>query len=184
MGMVETKYGLTVKAKRPDRVTKERLSDLYQHYAVLFAALLKPMADRDHKDRVSDLNHEVATIKDVMSKLQAVGQGKGNVSQLSSAAAHLEEEELHHLVTTFIQQQKYKNKDDIKKLVQFLKNHAASKDKIIATLDAAHMDYALAQLSVYEESKDMLKKMAQQGMNLVGKFVQDAMAKTQREIGR
>jgi len=182
--MVAVKQGLAVKPKRPDRTTKERLSDLYQHYAVLFAALLKPMADRDHKDRVADLNHDVTAIKDIIHRLDAINHGKGSANQLAAAAQNLEEEELHQLVATFIQQQKYKQKEDVKKLMQFLKTHAAGKDKIIAALDAAHMDYGLAQLAVYEESKGLLKKMAAQGMNLAGKFVADAMAKTQREMGR
>lgn len=177
--LVAVKPGLTVKPKRPDRVTKERLVDLYQHYSVLFAALLKPMADRDYKDRVADLNQEVAEIKDVMQQLE-----KGSATQLAAAAQHLEDEELRLLMTTFIQQQNYKKKDDVKKLANFLKTQTANRDKRIAAIETAHMDYALAQLAVYEESKGLLKKLAASGMNLAGKFVQDAMAKTQREMGR
>jgi hypothetical protein len=183
-GVADTNKSIAVKSKRPDRQVRERLADLYQHYSVLFSALLKPMADRDHKDRVSDLNYEVSQIKDAMQKLDAIDKGKGSVGQLSTAVQHLEEDELRHLMGTFIQQEKYKQKESIKKLMQFLKTHAAGKDKLIAAIDAAHMDYGLAQLGVYEESKDLIKKMAQQGMNLVGKFVQEAMAKTQREMGR
>ena len=109
---------------------------------------------------------------------------KGSASQLAAAAQHLEEDELRQLLATFIQQQKHNKKEDVKKLMQFLKTHASAKDTLIAAIDAAHKEYALAQLAVYEESKDLLKKMAAQGMNLVGKFVADAMAKTQREMGR
>ncbi len=43
----------------PDRSTRQRLSDLYQQYGVLFAALLKPVADRDFLDRQEDLNAQV-----------------------------------------------------------------------------------------------------------------------------
>ena len=46
------------------------------------------------------------------------------------------------------------------------------------------MNYALAQLGIFEGSKDLLKKMASQGMNLVGKFVENAMAESRKDIGR
>jgi len=183
-GVVAVTPGLTVKPKRPGRAVKERLTDLYRHYAVLFAALLKPFADRDHKDRVDALNQDVGEIKDLIHRLEGLSQGKGSVDQLAATAQHVEEDELRHLLMTFLQQQKYKKKEDVKKLTQFMKTHAGKKDKDIAAIEAAHMNYALAQLAVFEDSKDLLKKMAARGMNLVGKFVQEAMAKTQREMGR
>ena len=182
--MVAVKQGLTVKPKRPDRATKDRLGELYQTYATLFAALLKSTADRDYKTRVDDINQDVAEIKDLIQQLEGLGQGKDSIHQLAAAAQHLSENELRQLMTAFLEQQKHRKKDDVKKLVQFLKTHAAGKDKLIAAIESAHMNYALAQLAIFEESKELLKKMAAQGMNLVGKFVADAVAKTQREMGR
>ncbi len=151
---------------------------------MLFAALLKPMADRDYKDRVDDLNQDVQDLHSAHAAAGSHGQRQGLGDALAGAIQHLEDDELRQALLAFIQQQNYKKKDDVKKLAQHLKAQAAKKDKDIAAIDGAHMNYALAQLAIFEESKELLKKMAAQGMNLVGKFVEDAMAKTQREMGR
>jgi hypothetical protein len=83
-----------------------------------------------------------------------------------------------------MQRQKHKKKDDIKKAIQQLKAQITKKDKVIAGIEKQHMNYALAQLAIFEGAKDMLKKLAGQGMNLVGKFVESAVAQTKREMGR
>jgi hypothetical protein len=118
--------------RRPDRDTKERLGELYQTYAVLFAGLLKPFADRDWRDRVEEINENI--------------------------------ERLHKI------------KDS--------KARVAARDKEIKAIDQAHMDYVLAQLGIFEAAKDMVKKMAASGMNLVGKFVESSLADAKRDLGR
>lgn len=175
---------LAMKAKRPTRAVKERICELYQHYSVLFAALLKPMADRDYHDRVDALNEDVKDLHALVAQLQALQAGKGTVEKVVAAIHHLEEDDLRHELMMFMQAQKHKKKDNLAKLAVFLKEHMAKKDKEIAAIDAAHMNYALAQLGIFEGSKDLLKKLAGQGMNLVGKFVENAMAESRRDLGR
>ena len=109
---------------------------------------------------------------------------KNNLEALTTAIQHLEEEQLHQLMNLFMQHQKYRNKDELKKLITFLKQHAKGKDKQIAAIETAHMNYALNQLGIFENSKDLLKKMAVQGTNLVGKFVEASIAQARHEIGR
>ncbi len=175
---------LMMKAPRPTRAVKERICELYQSYSVLFAALLKPMADKDYLDRVDELNEDVKDLHKLLSQLDALAAGKGSVEKVMAAVQHLEEEGLRHELMQFFQAQKHKKKENIAKLAVFLKEHVARKDKEIAGIDAAHMNYALAQLGIFEGSKDLLKKMASQGMNLVGKFVENAMAESRRDMGR
>ena len=137
--------GLPVATNRPDRETRMRLVELYQNYAVMFAALLKPAADRDYFARTEELNEEV---EDIIVLIQKLGI-KADASK----------------VTT-------------------LKNQIKQKDTRIKSVDKAHGDFAMAQLGIFEESKDMLKKLAAQGTNLVGKFVESAIQETRRQMGR
>lgn len=176
--------GLAVPPKRPDRKIRARICELYQHYAVLFAALLKPSADEDYQERIEDLNQDIKDLNALSSQLDALAEGKDTLQTITAAAAHLEEEQLRQLLMMFLQHGKHKNKDEIKKLVAFIKQHAKGKDSQIATIETAHMNYSLNQLGIFENSKDLLKKMAQQGMNIVGKFVEASIAETRREIGR
>ena len=182
--MVALDKGLTVKRPRPDRAVRERLVELYQNYSVLFAALLKPNADRDYHERVDNLNQDVEDLHHLASHLDELEQNNTQLPQVVTAIQHLEEDGLRNELLNFVQQQKHIKKDNLKKLVQFLKEHAKRKDKDIAAIEEAHMNYVMSQLGIFEGSKDMLKKMAAQGMNLVGKFVENAIAESRHEMGR
>jgi hypothetical protein len=182
--MVKLDQLLVAKATRPDRATKERLGELYQNYAMLFAALLKPFADADYHERTDSLNHDVRDVNAIAGQLEAMLGGKGGLDALAGNINHLEDAQLRHELLSFLQAQGHKKKENIRKLLQYLKDKTSAKDKEIQAIEEAHMNYALAQLGVYESSKDLLKKMAGQGMNLVGQFVESAMAQTRREMGR
>jgi hypothetical protein len=45
-------------------------------------------------------------------------------------------------------------------------------------LDQSHMHFATGQLAVYEEGKETIKRLQQQGLNLAGKFVENAMSQS------
>lgn len=175
---------LAPQAIRPSRVEKERLAELYQRYAVLFAALLKPLADHDMHDRTDELNHDVQEMHTLVQQCEMLAGGKGKEDQLITLIHHLNDGALRIELTAWLHQQRHRKKDDLRALIQLLNQKTQTKDRRIAAIEEAHMKYALAQLAIYEESKDMIKKMAEQGMNLVGKFVESSIAQTKREIGR
>ena len=170
---------LSVSTKRPDRAVRERISELYQGYGVLFAALLKPCADRDYHDRTDHLNQDVEDIQSLIKSFQA-----GNAEDIGAAIMHLEDHELRNALVQFTHNKQHKKKDETAKLMQSLKLQVSKKDKEIKAIDNAHMNYALAQLGIFEGSKDMLKSMAKQGMNLVGKFVEASIAEAKHDRGR
>lgn len=176
--------GLAVKRARPDRGVRERITELYQSYSVLFAALLKTNADNDYHERIDNLNQDVEDLHKLNGQLDALMDNKEQLPKVVTAIQHLEEDDLREQLLKFMQAQKFTKKDNLKKLMQFLKEHAGRKDKEIASIEQAHMTYVMSQLGIFENSKDMLKKMAAQGMNLVGKFVENAIAETRREMGR
>lgn len=177
-------HNLVAKAKRPDRATKERLVELYQNYAVLFAALLKPLADLDYHERVDELNNDVKDINAIIAQFEKLKSGKSTVNSIAQLANHIEDDQLRHELIAFLQQEKGKSLENITKIIGYLKTHTGKKDKTIKVIEDAHLNYALAQLSAFEASRDMLKKMASQGMNLVGQFVENSVAQTKREMGR
>lgn len=139
--MVKVAPSLVATAKKPDRDTKDRLSQAYQQYGMLFAALLKPTADRDYMDRTEALNEMVEQLHQEMEGLKPAGQAP------------------------------------IKKMI-------ATCDKEIKTVDTAHHTYSTSQLAIYEASKDLLKKMAGSGMNIVGAFVEASIRSTKAGRGR
>ena len=171
---------LVAKAARPDRETKERLVELYQYYAILFSALLKPAAESDVKDRTDIYHQDIATIQALLAQMEATA----SADKIIHTANHVEDEILRAQLQHFLQTGKHKKPEEVKKLTQSLKSASKKKKETITQVEDQHMRYGLAQLSIYENGRDVVKKMATQGMNLVGKFVENAIAETKREIGR
>ncbi len=178
--IITMEAGLLPLGGRADRKTRARITELYQNYGVMFAALLKPAAEHDYQERTDTLNQDVKDIQSIIVEFE----GKADAKTISELTQQLEEPELRVILATFIQQKKHKNIADIKKLLGHLKNHIAKKDSAIKSIESAHMGFAVAQLGIFEESKDMLKGLAKEGMNLVGKFVEASIADTRKQMGR
>ncbi|NBX03053.1 MAG: hypothetical protein EBR02_03100 [Alphaproteobacteria bacterium] len=175
---------LAAAPKRLDRTGRSRLSELYQHYAVLFSALMKAGADEDFIARTEDLNQDVKEMNAIIAQIAALASGKGSVETAAALAGQVEDANLHKLIIAFLQQKRYTRSEDVHKLTEAIKREIYDKDKRIKGIDQAHMRYAMAQLAVYEASKDVLKSMAQKGMNLVGKFVEASVAQTRQDRSR
>jgi len=171
---------LSVAHARPDRQAKERLAELYQHYAILFAALLKPFADNDFRERTDAAQQDIGNVHALIQQFET---GK-SAAAIANTVNHLEDDKLRSNLLRFLQSEQHKKKPEVKKLLAGLKGEIKKKNKTIKEVEKAHMDYGLAQLGIYEGAKDAIKKMAASGMNLAGKFVESAMAETRREMGR
>ncbi|MGE0754494.1 MAG: hypothetical protein AB7L92_04975 [Alphaproteobacteria bacterium] len=182
--LVVNSAGLVAQSKKPDRSTRERLSELYKHYAVLFAALLKLIADNDYEERTHNLNEDVREIHEIMQTMQKLGISASDIEHMIAQVNHIDDGQLRNELMAFVQAGKARKPDEIKKLLGYLKNRISQKDKQIATIDKAHLEYATNQLALYEAAKDMLKSLARGGMNLVGKFVETSIAQARREMGR
>jgi hypothetical protein len=180
--MMTTEGDLMSLSGRIDRKTRTRISELYQNYAVMFAALLKPTADYDYQERTDDLNNQVQDLNQIIN--QFMSKGGLNINSVAAHAQNLEEPEMRLIIATFLQQEKHKNAADVTKLVGHLKNQIIQKDKLIKTIDNAHLKFATTQLAIFEESRDMLKKLAGLGTNIVGKFVEESVKATKKQMGR
>jgi hypothetical protein len=143
--LIAVNAGLPTMSNSPDRDTRSRLVELYQNYSVLFAALLKPAADRDFFARTEEYNEEVQEIIAIIQQMEAKGKPE---------------------------------------IIANLKAQIKQKDANIKSIDKAHLSFAMNQLGIFEDSKDLLKKLATQGTNLIGKFVENAITETRRQMGR
>lgn len=176
--------GLMTQGKKANRATREQLSELYQHYGVLFAALLKIIADEDFEERTHNLDEDVRDIHEIMQTMQQLTSQVAGMDKLVTLVNHLEDGQLRAELTAFMQAGKAHNPADIKKLLNYLKQRIKEKDQERKSLDKAHMDFASTQLALFEAARDMIKSLASRGMNLVGKFVEASVAQTRREMGR
>lgn len=155
---------------KPDRAVKQRLAELYQQYGVLFSALLKPFADNDYQERVDALDRLVSQFHAAESQI------KGGAGQ--DAAHHVEDPRLRAAVADLLKKGKKKEAS------QLLNSASKEADKHIKMLSDAHLRYGSSQLGLYEDGKDVVKKLAAAGMNLAGQFVEASMAEARRDFTR
>jgi len=169
--LVVSAPGLVEVGKKMDRETKARLKELYEQYGVLFASLLKITAENDYVERTESLNEEVEQINRL---IHAITSG-ATTEVITNHIHHLTDESLKRDLVLLIPQMKGKSAGALAGLIARLKANIQKNDKRIKGIDGAYHQYATSQLALYENSKEMLKKMAGQGMNLVGAFVESAL---------
>lgn len=166
----------------PERQMREHLSELYQHYAVLFAGLLKPFADRNHQSRSEEHDQEVEMVHALLDRVTDVAAGK-EPRDLDALIAAVTDPALRQALTAarHAKQARAAKAANMQKLLKDAKSRA---DREIAGLEAAHMAYVMAQLGIYEDGRDVVKKLAARGMNLAGNFVEASLAEAKRDLGR
>ena len=162
--------------KMPPSGVRMELAALYRAYMVFFAALFAEVADRNYfsrSDVIDETVSDIATIEDVLNQLIA---GQMDVQQAMHELMHVERDDLRERLQAMLARKglSAREKQEAKELLGRIERGL---DKEKRDLDAAHMNYRTGQLAVYEDSKDIVKQLASQGLNLAGKFVENAMAK-------
>ncbi len=160
------------------------MSELYQHYAVMFAALLKPMSDLDYHERVDIWNHDVEDIASLVHEFEALAKDKGSVEQLGAAIQHLEDDSLRQALVPSCISRNSGKKTTSKPPSGCLRSR--SRRMTSASPPSTRRTWIMRWRS-WPSSRNpnrCLKNLAGQGMNLVGEFVEAAMAATRREMGR
>jgi hypothetical protein len=171
-------------AKKPGKMEKQRMSELYRQYGVLFSALFKPVADEDYRDRVEEMQAQAEEIAAVLQQVESLGQGKGSEQSVRASAAHCEDKETRALAEGVLSKQSYKKTNALTSAIKGLKNRLNRADQGIAGLEASHMQYGTAQLALFEAGKDLVKQLAGKGVNLAGQFVQAAQTHGPQGRGR
>ncbi|MBN8530518.1 MAG: hypothetical protein J0L97_01465 [Alphaproteobacteria bacterium] len=163
------------------------LAKLYEKYALLFAAATAEPVDRDYKDKKEEMDGTVADIALLIEIAQEMSGQKFDEAMIDDLAAYCESdkgyEEILAVLLHRLAQERKKKQDALTMgaVVQSLEGLNKTVEGQAANLEQAHFSFLSNQLSVYEASKDLVKKLAQQGLNLAGRFVQ---SETTRTTGR
>lgn len=165
---------LTQRKAGNTRQLKDTLAEYYQQYGVLFTALLKPLADRDFLDRKDALNAQFEQCTEMAGALDA----GASLHHLIILAQHVDDPELREEILKLI---KNKQKPELN---DTLNDAAQRSDHQLKTMDEAHGRFSLAQLAMYEAGRDVVKEFSTRGLNLAGRFVQDAMDQAQHGTSR
>lgn len=165
----------------PDAAVRAELMELYRNYAVFFAALLAEQADMNHRARIEDKDLQVEELAHLERMLKEQGRGARNPRAMIAEAIHdpdLQEKLLEEL------DKKGRRKLQSQEVLDILKASEKAIDKEIRDIETAHFLYVTSQLALYEQSKQLVQKLAREGLNLAGSFLEGAMAEAKGRGGR
>lgn len=160
--------------RMPPQGVRSELATLYRDYTVFFAALFAEIADRNFQSRSDAIDSSVADVglvEEIIGKLIA---GKMNTAQASQELMHVERDDLRERLQAMLARKNLsaREKQEALALIAQIEKGLSSEKK---KLDAAHLNYATGQLAVYEDAKETIKKLANMGLNLAGKFVEQSL---------
>ncbi len=159
--------------KLPDQRARGELVKLYTHYTVFYAALFAQRADEDFQVRSEEAEQQMDDLATVMAVLQKLLKGGLTAQQAENALMHVERDDLRERMSAMLR----KGKPGPAEMTQAMQTITTIKQGLMQEKDRvakAHLSYATGQLAVYEESRDVVKQMAGQGLNLAGKFLEQA----------
>lgn len=163
---------------RMDGAVATHLSQGYGHYALLFAALLSHPAERNYLTRVSDCNDQANQLTDILHTLKQA-QPDAPVD-IDATLAEIDDPALKQKILAALNVTKKQKQVSAAYLQEALRQQKETLRSQISALEAAHMRYASSQLVMYQEAQPIVKKMAMEGLNIVGEFVASAVREAQR----
>lgn len=162
--------------KLPPSAVRAELAALYCGYTVFFAALFAEVADRNYKSRSDVIDETVTDIGTIEQVLDQLIAGQITVGEAMQELMHVERDDLRERLQAILARKglSAREKQEARAMLGTIEKGLNKEKK---DLEQAHLNYATGQLAVYEDSKDIVKQLAGQGLNLAGKFVENAMSK-------
>lgn len=160
--------------KLPPQGVRSELSALYRDYTVFFAALFAEVADRNFQSRVDAIDSNVADVGLVEQIIEQLIAGKMTNAQAMQEMMHVERDDLRERIQAMLASKSLsaREKQEARAMLGKIEQGLAKEKKGV---EQSHLSYATGQLAVYEEAKDTVKRLASAGLNMAGKFLDNAM---------
>jgi hypothetical protein len=157
----------------PDQKTRQELSALYKRYTLFFAALFAQTAEENFTVRSEESEAQKTDLAMIEQVLKQLVNGQLTPKQAEQELNHVERDDLRDALQAMTRKGKMSPADLMKAtgMISTIKSGLKTQQDAAAK---AHHAYATGQLAVYEDGKDLVKKLAAQGLNLAGKFVAQA----------
>lgn len=171
------------KSRMPDQKTRRELVQLYTHYTVLFAALFAAPAEDGFRVRSEQAESQITDMALIDKTLKQLLAGQMSTKQAQDALLHVDRDDVREALMTILYKGKVSASDmtQAQSMVSTIKQGLAKEKKSVAE---AHTHYTMAQLAVFESSRDMVKQLAAKGLNLAGKFLENATRAAGQGRGR
>jgi hypothetical protein len=168
-----------IPGKLPPARVRAELASHYKSYTVFFAALFAEQADMNFKTRQQTMDNTIADLGMIEEMLNQLASGELTPQEAMQETMHIEHDALRERIQHVLATGAKINAADQAQMQAMLTNVEAGLTQEQAMLDQAHTSYVTGQLMVYEQSKETLKKLLASGLNLAGKFLENAMSASQ-----
>lgn len=178
------KKGQTGAAPRtPPQAVRGQITSLYRDYMVFFAALFAQVADTNYDARTEIIEGSMNDLDLIEQTMKQLISGKLSAAQAMEELMHVERDDLRERIQAMLARKQLtaREKQEALTLIATIEKGLKEQRK---NLDSSHMSYATGQLAVYEDSKETIKRLQSQGLNLAGKFVEHAMQAAGKGKGR
>ena len=160
--------------RMPPQSVRGQLVSLYRDYMVFFAALFAQVADINYQSRMETIDNSAGDLDLIEQVMNALINGKMTTAQAMNEMMHVERDDLRERIQAMLARKGLTAREKQDALAMIAQIEKGLKDER-KRLDQSHLTYATGQLAVYEEAKETIKRLGQQGLNLAGKFVENAM---------
>lgn len=167
--------GETGNPRMSARAHKQQLADDYRNYAVMFVALLAEVADINHNSRMEDMD----VVVEELANLRASITGK-TVNLQELAARKIFDPDILLTIQRLLPKGTIGTGEALTAINHLLRKTDADQNN----LDKAHISWLSGQLSMYEQGKEVVQQLMHNGMNLAGRFLEEAMSRGHGSRGR
>ncbi|MES2984242.1 MAG: hypothetical protein V4735_03540 [Pseudomonadota bacterium] len=169
--------------KMPPQQVRAQLVGLYRDYTVFYAALFAQVSDMNYQSRVDEIDGSVSDLGLIEQVIKQLIAGKITGAQAMDEMMHVERDDLRERLQAMLARKSLsaREKQEVLALIGQIETGLNAEKK---KLDQSHMSYATGQLAVYEDAKETIKRLGSQGLNLAGKFVENAMSAAGKGKGR
>lgn len=166
------------KANKPNRAQKNALKHHYLRFGVLFVALFKPFADRDYRDKQEEMEEQLSMLAQVENMLEQLATGAISVEQVTALLPMIDDPKLKAKLEALLADERYHDPQAMKEAMSLSAGAVDGKEVGLKQNEKTHMEFLTAQLAMYEQSKDFVKQLAGQGLNIVGQHMDQAMSQS------
>lgn len=162
--------------RRSARGVRSELAGRYQQYAVMFAALLAETADMNHQERMEDRD----LIIEELENLKHAAQGLSSMDLRHLAGEVITDPELAALIASMMPEGVLA-KATAEHRISYAQNRIDMQQK---KLEEAHIVWLSNQRALYHDGREVVTQLMQHGLNMAGKFLQQAMTQGMGGHGR
>lgn len=174
--LIKTGEGLVPSAqgKTPPVSVRADLKQHYKSYTVFFTALLSETADRNYFARCEEMDETLADIGLIETILKQLADGRLTQREAQEALSGI----THDVLRTRMQgllARKTVSAREKQEAVGLIAQAEKAVNAQRSNLDNAHLRMATTKMHIFHDSKDVVKELMTSGMNVAGKFLQNAV---------